>query len=260
MDVYVRGQGLTENDLQREMLQLDQTGTTFEGGHPAAAATTCRFPNYSDFRIMFSGVGHISHRAKVHVGFVADVLANLMETSIFAYLGLFLFSNKTWNEIPIVLTGISSCVVSRMVMIIVISLIVNCGTFLHAQIRSVYSNEIQPQPKEYIDRDMQTILLYSGVRGAVSLALVENIPLFNKVNQHGSSFKHELKEMTMASIIFTVFFFGFSTYKSLNRQGIGRSESNQSATGRRDESNLTASLLPNQAEVTFEQELSFQQE
>jgi len=45
----------------------------------------------------FSGRGHITSRSRHHVGFVAEVIANLMETAIFAYLGLFLFNDTSFN-------------------------------------------------------------------------------------------------------------------------------------------------------------------
>ena len=180
----------------------------------------------------------MSHRAKVHVGFVADVLANLMETAIFAYLGLFLFSNKKWDDIPLIIIGILSCVLSRIVMIGITSLFVNggiilkdltchhCGRMFKA-LRSRMNNEDDPVEVQtdynnndgfFIDRNMQLVLLYSGVRGAVSLALAENIPLYDAVTKSGSQFKPALKAMTSSSIIFTVFFFGASTYFTLKRQ------------------------------------------
>ena len=65
---------------------------------------------------------------------------------------------------------------------------------------------------------MQVILLFSGVRGAVSIALVENIPLYNVFTKYGSNFKLVLKTMTCSSIVFTVFFFGACTYRTLKRQ------------------------------------------
>ena len=67
---------------------------------------------------------------------------------------------------------------------------------------------------------MQRILFLSGIRGAVSLALVENIPLYNAVTHEGSQFKAELKTMTISSIIFTVFAFGSATYKFMKSDGL----------------------------------------
>jgi len=219
MDIFVRGHPLTDADLQHEILQIE-SGHMIDGG--AILPPRCVIPSFTDWRVMFSGVGHISHRAKIHVGFVADVLANIMETAIFAYLGLFLFSNKQWDDIPLILIGILSSVFSRVLMIIIISIVVNGGLYLQNILgRCVEGNPQNTsgaQEISYIDRNMQVILLYSGVRGAVSLALVENIPIYNAVTRHGSLFKPALKAMTSSSIIFTVFFFGASTYHALKRQ------------------------------------------
>jgi len=247
MDIYVRGYRLSERDGEFELLRSEelpndvaehnvQVTNNDDVNAPLPIRRSC--PTYSDFRVMFSGIGHISHRAKVHVGFVADVLANLMETSIFAYLGLFLFSNNKWDDVPLILIGIFACVISRIFMIGKISLIVNGVIFANGYIRKLSnrithrddtdpvpvhnvqdSNQLQQQPNNnYIDKNMRLILLFSGVRGAVSLALAENIPLYDAVTKTGSQFKPALKAMTNSSIIFTVFFFGASTYFTLKKQ------------------------------------------
>ena len=56
------------------------------------------------------------------------------------------------------------------------------------------------------------MLLLAGVRGAVSFALAANIPVFNAFSGMGSHYKAELKAMTSASILFTLFVFGAITY------------------------------------------------
>jgi NhaP-type Na+/H+ or K+/H+ antiporter len=277
MDIYVRGYKLSERDEEYELgrslsdeaggagamsgeigdrsvddVQNELAGGLSTTGPRCCWDNQCTFRSFiTDCKIMFSGVGHMSHRAKVHVGFVADVLANLMETSIFAYLGLFLFSNNKWDDIPLALIGILSCVLSRVVMIGVTSFIVNGGIMLNNYLchyckkmswsighRFRNNNDDTPMPIElqqqptlfnngnsnndndniYIDRNMQLVLLYSGVRGAVSLALAENIPLYDAVTKNGSEFKPALKAMTSSSIAFTVFFFGASTYFTLKKQ------------------------------------------
>jgi len=245
MDVYVRGTHLTEGDTTREFQQVPSgPGSSLvsdeavhsqseeHAGYPLPSS--CLIPSYSDLRVMFSGVGHISNRAKIHVGFVADVLANLMETSIFAYLGLFLFSNKKWDDVPLILVGVFSCVISRVIMIGTISMIVNVGGWFQEYSGKFWnsddSNPIhidEQQPRLYIDRNMQLVLLYSGMRGAVSLALAENIPLFDAVTKHGSQFKPALKAMTSSSIIFTVFVFGASTYYTLKKQRNAQQENDE---------------------------------
>lgn len=246
MDIFVRGKQLSESDAGHSLLQQDPDHSMNVSAINAATAAereglntptpSFTIPSFTDFRVMFSGVGHISNKAKVHVGFVADVLANLMETAIFAYLGLFLFSNKKWDDIPLTAIGITSCITSRIVMIGIISLLVNMGTALQEIFSRIFgfSDSSHPIPLDenqtttYIDRNMQVVLLFSGVRGAVSLALAENIPLYDAVTKHGSQYKSALKAMTSASIIFTVFFFGASTFYTLKRQ-------QQSINRRRDE-------------------------
>jgi hypothetical protein len=42
----------------------------------------------------FSGRVHLMSRSRCHIGFVAEVITAVMETAIFAYLGLFLFSDS----------------------------------------------------------------------------------------------------------------------------------------------------------------------
>lgn len=256
MDVHVRGTHLSQVDEAYEFRHLSPSAGASvvndpqmdgQAGYPLPSS--CRCPSYTDWRVMFSGVGHISNRAKAHVGFVADVLSNLMETAIFAYLGLFLFSNKKWDDIPLVFVGVSSCIVSRVVMIAVVSLIVNVFSFIHDYTGKLWNNDNsnpvplnQQRPRLYIDRNMQLVLVYSGMRGAVSLALVENIPLYDAVTKHGSQFKPALKAMTSSSIIFTVFVFGASTYFTLKKQRADQQSHDEvySMNGRRS---LMTSLL-----------------
>jgi len=259
MDVYVRGSHLTEGDTIREFQQVSSgPGSSLvadeamhsqseeHAGYPLPSS--CRVPSYTDLRVMFSGVGHISDRAKIHVGFVADVLANLMETSIFAYLGLFLFSNNKWDDIPLILVGVFSCVISRVIMIGVISMIVNiCGWF--QEFGKFWSSDNtnpmpidEQRPRLYIDSNMQLVMLFSGMRGAVSLALAENIPLYDAVTKHGSQFKPALKAMTSSSIIFTVFVFGASTYYTLKKQRDAQQQTDE-LYGVGNGRSLTTSLL-----------------
>ena len=56
------------------------------------------------------------------------------------------------------------------------------------------------------------MVVLAGVRGAVSFALVANVPLYNSVSKRGSQYKAELKAMTSSSIVFTLFVFGAITY------------------------------------------------
>jgi NhaP-type Na+/H+ or K+/H+ antiporter len=54
----------------------------------------------------------------------------------------------------------------------------------------------------------QAVLVLVGLRVAVSLALVENVPIYNQGTGEGCEFKQVMKRMTSASIIFTTFVFG----------------------------------------------------
>jgi len=225
MDMYVRGRLLSEADLHRQILQSEESGNAIDGG--AVLPPRCGLPSVSDWKVIFCGVGHISNRAKVHVGFVSEVISNLMETSIFAYLGIFLFGMKTGEKSFILQSflGIFSSVVSRLIMIAVISVIINAFLTIRGCVgnqrvldNSDHHTHGNQTERGFIDRHMLLILLYSGVRGAVSLALVDNIPVYNNVTKHGSKVKPALKAMTCSSILFTVFIFGALTYRTLKKQ------------------------------------------
>ena len=56
---------------------------------------------------------------------------------------------------------------------------------------------------------------------------MESVPLYNGVTGEGSEFKPEMKAMTNAAIIFTVFVFGGSAYYILRRLGISSDLTNQ---------------------------------
>jgi NhaP-type Na+/H+ or K+/H+ antiporter len=68
-----------------------------------------------------------------------------------------------------------------------------------------------------LDRKTQFILFLAGIRGAVSFALVSNIPVFDVVTEKGTRYKAELKAMTSTAIIFTLFAFGALTFFSIDR-------------------------------------------
>jgi NhaP-type Na+/H+ or K+/H+ antiporter len=182
---------------------------------------------------LFSPNGHLSAQSRQHIGFVAEVISSLMETTIFAYLGLFLFSERWKGNFMLGSTGIVACAASRFVVVILISLVINIFVFFDVQAKITNwwrsSDDINERDTKldesqyaYITKDMQIVLFCSGVRGAVSLALVESIPVYNIVTRQGSAFKAELKAMTSASILFTIIVFGAATYKVLKRQQIKR--------------------------------------
>ncbi len=261
LDYFVIG-GKANQSEWRQVLQQE---------HENAAATN-PFQDHSIsnqmtliLRDAFSGKGHILDTSRTHVGFVAHVVSMIMETAIFAYLGLFLFVDNKWN-LRLNLTAIGSCVSSRFIMVVILSFLVNLAVFFDFEIKitrciksvnpfqrvslmdddSVGSNE-----RVYLDRKTQLIMLLAGVRGAVSFALVENIPVWDNVSKTGSQFKSELKTMTSSSIVFTLFVFGALTYMAV--------KSGSESDADRARAMLTNRLLREQQSGGYEpeNELSF---
>lgn len=173
----------------------------------------------------------LSAEADKHVRFCAHLLAQLSENAIFVYLGLFMFSKKyEWN-LPLVGISIISCVLSRALMVVIICTMVwyinvlriRCGCHKPVNVHISADNE-EPQVSRTAtalqDKRIQLVLVLSGLRGAVSLALVESVPLYNAVTGEGSEYKPEMKAMTSASILFTMFVFGGSAFYILRRLDI----------------------------------------
>jgi len=173
----------------------------------------------------------LSAEADKHVRFVAHLMAQLSENAIFVYLGLFMFSKKyEWN-LPLVIISIVSCILSRAVMVVIICTLVwyinvlriSCGCYKTVGENNSYDSE-EPQVSRTAtalqDPKIQLVLVLAGLRGAVSLALIESVPLYNAVTGEGSEYKPEMKAMTSASIIFTMFVFGGSAYYVLRRLDI----------------------------------------
>jgi NhaP-type Na+/H+ or K+/H+ antiporter len=209
---------------------------------------------------VFSGKGHIAEMSRHHVGFVAEVIANLMETAIFGYLGLFLFNDKSLN-VKMLSSGLFSCVASRAVMVAGASLLINLFVFLDVEEflgrlwlwlrnrhnrNSSFNLAEDGSEKLFLDKKTQMILFSAGVRGAVSYALVQNIPIYNAVTKHGSKFKTELRAMTSASIVVLIFGFGAMTYYLIKRSSIGRTTSSENLT---DHLLLSAFAVHNDDEV-----------
>lgn len=205
----------------------------------------------------FSGKGHIHSESRHHVGFVAEVIASLMDTAIFAYLGLFLFTDNAW-DVRLNMTAILSVVSSRGVMVLVLSFIVNVFVFFDVEshlkkcfrsFRAInlaeddisFGNNDRP----YLDKKTQLILLLAGVRGAVSFALVENIPVYDTINMTGSKYKSELKGMTSCSIVFTLFVFGALTFITVKRH----SDPSQDLSGNQLAHRLLSEPLNNEGDA-----------
>jgi NhaP-type Na+/H+ or K+/H+ antiporter len=170
----------------------------------------------------FNGKGHLSRRSRHHVGFVAEVIASIMETTIYAYLGMFVFSEAL--DFRLNIAAIFACVTSRTVMVVVLSAVINVFVWLDLEgrfLRLFWPNRNAEDDSVdstgstapvYLDKKTQQILILAGARGAVSFALVESIPVYDAVTKEGSLYKPQLKAMTSCSILFTVFVFGAWTY------------------------------------------------
>jgi NhaP-type Na+/H+ or K+/H+ antiporter len=178
-------------------------------------------------RPIFNRYGHLSAEARAHVGFVTEIMATGMETAIFAYLGFFLFSHRYhWNLIHMI-TAIVACCGSRAIMIPSLSLIANGITRIQ-QRRAVCRSTLPSSPGwkgnnsagVMVDKKMQFALWFAGLRGAMSFALVESIPLYDSFSGEGTRLKPELKAMTSACIMFTVFILGGYTYYIFEKLGI----------------------------------------
>lgn len=171
----------------------------------------------------------LSREADKHVRFVAHLLAQLSENCIFVYLGLFLFSKNYDWELPLLVVSILACVASRAIMVVVICTFIwyinifrqRCGCY---RPKNHSFDSYQPQVSRTAaalqDRHIQLVLVLSGLRGAVSLSLVESVPIYNAVTMQGTEYKGIMKAMTSASIIFTIFVFGGSAYYILRNLDI----------------------------------------
>lgn len=214
----------------------------------------------------FSGRGHILSKSRHHVGFVAEVISDVMETAIFAYLGLFLFNDNSQWDLKLNGVAIFGCITSRLAMVIMMSMLINLSVYFELETllcqfccrmwsnlhnsnnrnnvtgasRSMSAPLLERErsydeprtaedddgddgsgtsnAKRFLDWETQLILLLAGVRGAVSFALVANLPVYDAVTKHGSQYKAELKAMTSSSIFFTLFVFGGLTFFVVTRE------------------------------------------
>lgn len=222
MDVYVVGSHHPSLEEHEDM--------ALEESSPAGVP-----PRTRRRRAIFATDGHLSKEAKTHVGFVTEIIATMMETAIFAYLGLFLFSSRYhWNTYHTTV-AIAACCISRGIMIPCLSTLANWITKIQ-QVRSRCRYQKLPQQQDsvlspsvhkennpagvIIDRKMQLVLWFAGLRGAMSFALVENIPLFDAETGMGTRLKSELKAMTSACIMFTVFVLGGLTFYMMENLGL----------------------------------------
>ena len=174
----------------------------------------------------------LSREADRHVRFVAHLLSSLSENVIFVYLGMFLYSDKYTWDLQLICISIFSCITSRAAMVLIV-----CNMVWYINIvrqrGGCYKPSHDLKNGEPIvsrtatalqDRKIQLVLVLAGLRGAVSLALVESVPIHNDVTGTGSKFKGQMKAMTSASIMFTIFFIGGGSYYILRKLNIARDE------------------------------------
>jgi len=246
----------------------------YKGGvHPGAATGFCNategfgdYVNMDDQSVAQSitpirGTSRmrLSPEAEKHVRFFAHVTAQLSESAIFAYLGLFLFSqNYDWDP-SLISIGILSCLASRAIMVILMSQFIlliykmrgysSKPTWRESEAHGrnspastlnestatedVYNVQEQESMWEHETTYMsktaaalrnpktQVVLWLAGLRGAVSLSLVENIPMHNTLTGEGCQNKALIKGMTSAAIIFTTFALGGASHFILPILGFG---------------------------------------
>lgn len=192
----------------------------------------------------------LSREADEHVRFVAHILSSLSENAIFAYLGLFLFSSKYKWDALLCTIGTISCILSRAVMVLASSWLIwymhvfrqraGCGG-VNATLcinetdeakddndgegkRDPLCTPISKSARALSNYKVQVVLILAGLRGAVSLALVESVPIYNGVTGIGSKNKSLLKAMTSSAIIFTIFVLGGGAWYILKRLDISDEE------------------------------------
>lgn len=229
LDYYVIGGHQSDEGEWMEYMEMRCNHENDGSSHPVEP---CFEKVKLAFCKAFSGRGLILSRSRHHVGFVAEVLSNLMETAIFAYLGLFLFNDKVWI-FKWTISGLFACVSSRAVMVIALSLVINACVWIDLEgllnrcwrkccLRGNINlnnddDSAASASRVYLDVKTQMILFSAGVRGAVSYALVQNVAVYDAVTKHGSHYKAELKSMTSATIVVILFVFGALTYFTVQR-------------------------------------------
>lgn len=177
------------------------------------------------FQNIFSNPqAHLSAVARSHIHFVTGMIATTLETAIFAYLGLFLFSHRYhWNFFH-ALFSIVACCLSRAIMIPVLSFFNNLFTKFRRSASSCcgqgQNNNNSNIAGVEINHKMQFVLWFAGLRGAMSFALVESVPLYDSGSGVGTRLKPELKAMTSACILFTVFVLGGRTFYVMDSLGL----------------------------------------
>jgi len=212
MDVFLIG----------SVVQNDAGSTHWES--PSDTENTTTITSYSQIfsRPIFSKKGHVRQKARENIHFVAEVFSNLAETALFMYLGLYIYSSNTKWSVQLNAIAIFSAIGSRALMICFITVCIN---LIYICFPRMNSDEVESvdSPKSSCfseKRRVQFAMIIAGLRGGVSFALVESIPIYDVVTGEGTKYKGELKAMTSATIMFTIFLFGGSAYYIIQALGL----------------------------------------
>ena len=155
--------------------------------------------------------------------------AKVMKANVFTKVYHASKSINTNSALVAMYLNFLASLVSQAIMIMLICSLVwyinifrqRCGCY---QPKSHLLDDDQPQVSKTAaalqDRHIQLVLVLSGLREAVSLALVESVPIYNTVTNTGTKYKGVMKAMTSGSIIFTIFVLGGSSYYILRNLDI----------------------------------------
>ena len=269
MDVYISPPKQIASTCNAHSVIVSENYNAMQEDEDVSVATSVSVvPVYGTRRIRLSRV------AEKHIRFFAHVTAKLSESAIFAYLGLFLFSQKYSWDPSLISIGIASCIVSRALMVVLMCQFV---LFIYRMRGNKTKLEGEPNTendsdnssalrKTYMsrtavairDQRTQAVLVLAGLRGAVSLALIENVPLYNALTGEGCKYKPVMKGMTSAAIIFTTFVLGGVSYFLLPILGFGPDLKDSPGTGddnRREQIELSRSTrTTSAAEVDLSRE------
>lgn len=193
-------------------------------------------PTYATQNILFGKFKYrMSSEAEENVRFVAYIISQLAENSIFIGMGVLLFTQNYQWDIFLVLTAILSCLISRVFIVLLLS---NLVYIIHYQSQiccPLYDQRDQRYVSEYVtalrDRSTRLVLILAGVRGAVSLALVESSPsssfvldydemmnaLHNNNNNGGGNDNYYTPYADGDSNAEDVIMTAYSTYVSMNQ-------------------------------------------
>ena len=259
MDLHIVGERTPSHvplSIDEPIMEADYSENTY---NTATSFDSNEKPSDRGRRRIFNRLGHLSTEAKTHIGFVTEIVATGMETAIFAYLGYFLLSHRYhWNVVHIFI-AIFACCASRAIMIPPLSFLANWITLVHQRKVSCQCSNVSASRRAanvpagvVIDKKMQIALWFAGLRGAMSFALVEHIPLYDSFSGEGTRLKPELKAMSSACIMFTVFVLGGHTYYMMQSLGIAPSNK-RSQNGLSHE---TAALVRKGHETDSEEDIS----